>query len=84
MGCSHLDGERYRAIINECLIPQLDVLGLEDMSTQEDGATAHTLGVIYGTIYTAGGTLHSVANVSRFYVWYRVLVICTGPQDHPI
>jgi hypothetical protein len=37
-----VNGERYRAIINDFLMPQLDELALENMWFQQDGATAHT------------------------------------------
>jgi hypothetical protein len=37
-----VNGERYRAMINDFLMPQLDELGLENMWFQQDGATAHT------------------------------------------
>ena len=37
-----LDGARYRAMITEFFLPQLDELGLENMWFQQDGATAHT------------------------------------------
>lgn len=37
-----VNGERYRAMINEFFLPQLDELGLENMWFQQDGATAHT------------------------------------------
>ena len=37
-----MDGERYRAMRNDFLLPQLDELGLENVWFQQDGATAHT------------------------------------------
>uniref|UniRef100_A0A8D9EM93 Transposase n=1 Tax=Cacopsylla melanoneura TaxID=428564 RepID=A0A8D9EM93_9HEMI len=37
-----VNGERYRAMVNEFLLPQLDELGLENMWFQQDGATTHT------------------------------------------
>ena len=37
-----VNGERYRAMINEFFLPQLDELGLANMWFQQDGATAHT------------------------------------------
>lgn len=37
-----VNGERYRAMLNNFLSPQLEVLGLEDMWLQQDDATAHT------------------------------------------
>ncbi|KAL1458663.1 hypothetical protein WDU94_008793, partial [Cyamophila willieti] len=38
----NVDDERYRAMVNEFLLPQLDELGLENMWFQQDDATAHT------------------------------------------
>lgn len=35
-------GDRYRAMINEFLLPQLDRMDLEDMWFQQDGASSHT------------------------------------------
>lgn len=37
-----VNGDRYREMINDFLLPQIDELGLEDMWFQQDGATAHT------------------------------------------
>lgn len=37
-----VDGERYRTMITEFLLPQINELGLESMWFQQDGATAHT------------------------------------------
>lgn len=35
-------GERYRAMINEFLWPELDAMDVDDMWFQQDGATCHT------------------------------------------
>ncbi|KAL0868271.1 hypothetical protein ABMA27_007802 [Loxostege sticticalis] len=37
-----VNGERYRTMLREFLIPSLDELGLEHIWFQQDGATAHT------------------------------------------
>lgn len=37
-----VDGARYRAMITQLFLPQLDELGLGNMWFQQDGATAHT------------------------------------------
>ena len=37
-----VDGARYRAILTEFYLPQLNELGLEDMWFHQDEATAHT------------------------------------------
>lgn len=37
-----VNGEHYRTMIRDFLLPQIDRLGLENMWFQQDGATAHT------------------------------------------
>lgn len=37
-----VNGERYRAMFNNFLLPQLDELGLKNMWLHQNGITAHT------------------------------------------
>ena len=37
-----MNGERYRAMINDFLIPEIEVRNLHDIWFQQDGATCHT------------------------------------------
>ena len=37
-----VDGERYRAMLEDYLWPELDELDISDMWFQQDGATSHT------------------------------------------
>ena len=38
----HVNGERYRAMLEDYLWPELDELDINDMWFQQDGAISHT------------------------------------------
>ena len=38
----NVNGERYRAMVEDCLWPELDELDINDMWFEQDGATSHT------------------------------------------
>ncbi|CAK1581307.1 unnamed protein product [Parnassius mnemosyne] len=89
-----VNGDRYRAMIHEFLLHQLDELGLEGMWFQQDGATAHTaraktyiLGQAFpGRLISRFGDLHwpprsPDLTVPDFFLWgflKALMVINTG------
>ncbi|CAB3258594.1 unnamed protein product [Arctia plantaginis] len=77
-----VDGARYRAMLTEFFLLQLNELGLEDMWFQQDGATAHTARATTDILKTAFpgrlisrfGDLHWPARspdltVPDFFLW---------------
>lgn len=77
-----VNGERYRAMLNDFLLPQLDALTLENMWFQQDGATAHTArptteilrAAFPGRLISRFGDLHWPARspdltVLDFFLW---------------
>lgn len=77
-----VDGARYRAMLTEFFLPELDELGLVDMWFQQDGATAHTArattdilkDAFPGRLISRFGDLHWPARspdltVPDFFLW---------------
>lgn len=77
-----MDGARYRAMLTEFFLPELDELGLVDMWFQQDGATAHTArattdilkAAFPGRLISRFGDLHWPARspdltVPDFFLW---------------
>ena len=77
-----VDGARYRAILTEFYLPQLNELGLEDMWFHQDEATAHTArattdilkAAFPGRLISRFGDLHCLARspdftVPEFLLW---------------
>ena len=78
-----VDGERYRAMLEDYLWPELDELDISDMWFQQDGATSHTARVTIDLLKGKFGErvcLQFFANlwrcVSCFRSGYRV---CSQP-----
>lgn len=65
--------ERYSGMINECLMPQLNILGLKNVWFLHDGVTAHTACDIMRILWPASPGF-----------WYHVLPIFIGRPDQEI
>jgi Helix-turn-helix domain (DUF4817) len=77
-----VNGERYRAMLTNFFLPEIEELGLEDMWFQQDGATAHTAqattnilkNAFPGRLISRFGDLHWPARspdltVPDFFLW---------------